>query len=186
MSEKKQKKTGWKAEVLDYAKTIVITVVVVGLLSKFVIKPIRVEGSSMYPTLVDQDLGVANVLSVELGDINRFDIVIIHLQDPDEYLVKRVIGLPGETVSYKDGILYINQEAVEEDFLDESYKKEWGTVFMSDVEEITLQEGEYYCLGDNRPASKDSRYYGPFDKSQIVAKGAMILFPFSDFGLKSW
>jgi signal peptidase I len=57
---------------------------------------------------------------------------------------------------------------------------------MTDVEPLTLGEDEYYCLGDNRPASRDSRYYGPFREESIVAKGAFILYPFDQFGVKSW
>ncbi len=75
---------------------------------------------------------------------------------------------------------------MDEPFLNADYTSQWGDEFMSDVEPITLGEDEYYCLGDNRPNSRDSRYYGPFTNSQIIAKGALILWPFSDFGVKSW
>ena len=84
-------------------------------------------------------------------------------------LIKRVIGLPGETVSYKDGQLYINGKAMDEPFLNQDYVNTYedGT-FMSDVDPITLGDDEYFCLGDNRPHSSDSRYYGPFKKDDII------------------
>lgn len=177
--------TFWE-EAWDFLKTLLISMAVVFLLSQFVIRPIRVQGSSMYPTLESNSLGVANVYGVRANDIQRFDIAIIYLSDKKEYLVKRVIGLPGETVSYQDGTLYINGEAMGEPFLNKAYADSFGTGFMDDVAPITLKEDEYYCLGDNRPASRDSRYYGPFRKDTILAKGAFIFFPFRDFGVKSW
>ena len=183
--EENKTETFWE-EAWDFLKTLLISMAVVFLLSQFVIRPIRVQGSSMYPTLESNSLGIANVYSVRANDIQRFDIAIIYLADKKEYLVKRVIGLPGDTVSYKDGTLYINGTAMDEPFLNRAYADSFGTGFMDDVAPITLKEDEYYCLGDNRPASRDSRYYGPFRRQTILAKGAFIFFPFRDFGVKSW
>ena len=180
------KKSSFWSETWDFIRTLVISMICVFLVAHFLARPIRVQGNSMYPTLESESVGLANVLSVEMGDLNRFDIAIIYLPEKKEYLVKRIIGLPGETVSYTDGQLYINGEPVDEPFLNADYTSQWGDEFMSDVEPITLGEDEYYCLGDNRPNSRDSRYYGPFTNSQIIAKGALILWPFSDFGVKSW
>ncbi len=188
MSEtnEKDKKTSLWAEIWDFLKTLLISMTIVFLCTQFLARPIRVQGSSMYPTLESNALGISNVLSVRLGDIRRFDIAIIYLGEKNEYLVKRVIGMPGETLEYKDGVLKINGEVMEEPFLNKEYKDSFGTGFMSDVEPVTLGEKEYYCLGDNRPGSRDSRYYGPFEKEQILAKGAFILLPLSQFGVKSW
>ena len=180
-----KQETFWE-EAWDFIKTLLISMAVVFLLSQFVVRPIRVQGSSMYPTLESNSLGIANVYGVKANDIRRFDIAIIYLPDKKEYLVKRVIGLPGETVQYTGGTLYINGTATEEPFFDPDYVKSFGSGFMADVEPITLGAEEYYCLGDNRPASRDSRYYGPFRKDTILAKGAFIFFPFRDFGVKSW
>ncbi|MBQ9327212.1 MAG: signal peptidase I [Solobacterium sp.] len=172
--------------VWDFIKTLMISMVIVFLVANFVARPIQVRGDSMYPTLESSSIGISNVLGRKMSGLKRFDIAIIYLKDKDEYLVKRVVGLPGETISYHGGTLYVNGEAVEEPFLDTWYRTQWGEPFMEDVEEITLEEGEYYCLGDNRPSSRDSRYYGPFYEEQIVAKGSFILYPFDQFGVKSW
>ena len=77
-------------------------------------------------------------------------------------------------------------EMMDEPFLDQAYVESCGQYFMSDVSDITLGDDEYYCLGDNRPASSDSRYYGPFKKENIRSKGVLILWPFADFGLHTW
>lgn len=140
----------------------------------------------MYPTLQTDAIGVSNIIGLNLRGIDRFDIVIIRMDTSAGYLVKRVVGLPGETVQYRDGKLYINGEETAEDFLDQEYISTQESPFIEDTEAITLAEDEYYCIGDNRPVSRDSRYYGPFKKSQISSKGVLILYPFDEFGVKSW
>lgn len=174
------------SEVLDWAKTLGISFLIVTVTVNFFVRTIRVDGSSMYPTLENNEFGISNVLSVKLDKIDRFDIAVIYMDKENKYLVKRVIALPGETVSYRSGILYINGKEVKEDFLNTEYVRTYNGTFMKDVEEITLAEDEYFCLGDNRPNSKDSRYYGPFRRNQIKCVGALILYPFDRFGLKSW
>ncbi len=168
-------------EVLDLIRIFVICFVAVYLLTTFLIKPIRVEGSSMYPTLVDGEIGLTNVFAARYMNIERYDVVIVHNKEKDEYWVKRVIGLPNDTLYVKDDILYINGEAQEESFLNTEYVQSFKNsgVFTEDVDPITLKEGEYYLLGDNRPRSDDSRRHGAFKREDITGKGVFILFPFN-------
>ena len=180
-----EKNPFWK-EALLFVRDIAVYMAVVFLLSNYVIRPVQVIGSSMYPTLEDKEFGFSNLIGYRTDGLKRFDIAIIYIEEKEEYLVKRVIGLPGETVSYTGGQLYINGQAVAEDFLDEEYKKSYGSAFMEDVEPVVLGEDEYYCLGDNRPRSSDSRVYGPFKKDRICSKGVAVLFPFSRIGVHTW
>lgn len=174
-------------EILSFLLEIVIIMALVMVTVHYVVRPIVVVGSSMYPTLEDGEYGLSNVLGAELGHIDRFDIVIIYVEEKDEYIVKRVIGLPGETVSYTDGQLYIDGTATDEPFLDEDYMSTYADgTFMTDVEPITLGDDEYYCLGDNRPHSTDSRYYGPFKESDIISKGVFVIYPFGEAGVRTW
>jgi signal peptidase I len=189
MSETKEpgkKKNTFLADLLDFLKTVIISAVVILAVTHWLVRPIRVEGQSMYPTLADNAFGFSNVIGSRYGDLQRFDIAIIYLEEKDEYLIKRIIGLPGETIACLNGTIYINGEPLDEPFLDPDYTSTYGGNFTSDFGEVTLGEGEYFCLGDNRPVSNDSRYYGPFRREQIVAKGALILWPLDDFGVKSW
>ncbi|MCR5228645.1 MAG: signal peptidase I [Solobacterium sp.] len=186
MSEKNITGESIWSDIWDFIKTLLISMTVVFVLADFVIRPIRVDGSSMFPTLKDGSLGLANVIGYRVSGLKRFDIAIIYLSDKKEYLVKRVIGMPGDTVEYRDGRLFINGELTEEPFFDSAYKESYSGVFMQDVSAFELGEGQYYCLGDNRPNSRDSRYYGPFYKDQIFAKGALIIWPFDQAGVKSW
>ncbi len=184
--KKKSTRSFFWREMLDFLKTLVVTSIIFLGISHFLVRPIRVEGNSMFPTLKDGSSGVSNVAGRNADGLDRFEIVIIYLADKKEYLVKRVIGLPGETISYKNGQLSVNGKLYAEDFLDDEYVSSYQGSFMTDVHPITLGPDEYYCLGDNRPNSRDSRFYGPFTGSQIVAKGALIFFPFQEAGLKSW
>ena len=107
------------------------------------------------------------------------------MPEKKEYLVKRVIGLPGETIEYRQDQLLVNGEAVAEDFFDQDYKRSQSAngSFTQDFGPVTLADDEYFMLGDNRPYSSDSRWYGPFKKEQIKAKDVVVLFPFQQIGV---
>ena len=180
------RKSSAGSEVLAFVRDLIICMAIVLVITNFIARPVQVKGSSMYPTLNDSARGFSDVLGYKISGLKRFDIAIIYLPEKDEYLVKRVIGLPGETVSYANGQLYINGEAVDEPFIDEQYAESYGNAFMEDVPPVKLGKDEYYCLGDNRPHSSDSRYYGPFKKENIISKGIFIVWPFSQFGVETW
>jgi len=173
-------------DIVDIAVTCLVTFVVALIITTFFLSPFRIDGTSMYPTISDNAVGVSSIIDRRINGIQRFDIVIIKLND-EENLVKRVIGLPGETIRYVNDVLYVNDVMIPEDFLVEEYveyQKELHNRknFTNNVGEVTLAKDEYYCLGDNRLVSLDSRMYGPFKVDQIFSKGAFIIFPFSNFG----
>ncbi len=174
-------------DILDTIVTVITTVVVCLIVTHFIFMPVRVKGTSMYPTLYDQSIGFSNIIGRNISGLQRFDIVIIHIDEKDENLVKRVIGLPNETISYTKGVLYIDGRVVEEEFLDQNYVKQqlefsYHDYFTDDFT-YTLSDDEYFCMGDNRLVSSDSRVYGPFSSDEIISKGVFIIYPFSKFGL---
>ena len=177
-------------EILSFIGTFLICSVVIILITSLVIKPNVVSGRSMYPTLQTDDRGFSNVLALATEDIERGDIVtanMVNEEDGKTYsVVKRVIGLPGETIECKDETIYINGEKLDESsYLDESFAKDWYNTngyFNDSFGPVTLQEDEYFLMGDNRPISMDSRETGPVKKEDILAKDFMVLFPFSRFG----
>ncbi len=156
-------------------QTIITAVVIVFICFKFVFISTEVNGSSMYPTLQDGDRGFSFVITKTIS-INRFDICVIDSQKSGKLLVKRIIGMPNDKVTYKDNKLYINDEYVEETFLSDD-------VYTEDFE-VQLGEDEYFCLGDNREVSRDSRYYGAFQKSEIKSTNFFAYYPFERFGVK--
>lgn len=161
MNKEKIKK--WGKELIPY---IIIAIGVI-LFRTYIATPIMVSGDSMEPTLDGSEVMILNKLS----DINRFDIVIFSYNGDN--LIKRVIAKPGETIEYKNGFLFIDDELVTDNYYD-------GTVI--NIDKLTLREDEYYVLGDNRFVSKDSRIIGPVKTEQIMGTTNYIIFPFKEFG----
>ena len=153
-----------------------LTIVAVLFIRQFIIAPISVNGTSMYPTLNDKDIMILNKIGYEVDGLERFDIVVIKYHD--KYLIKRVIGLPGDNIKYKDNKLYINDEYFEQPFLEVD-------VVTWDFEMVgTVPEDSYFVMGDNRVVSMDSRDLGTFKKSRIIGKTNFTVYPFSNFGTK--
>lgn len=147
----------------------ILIVVVVIFIRTFLATPVRVDGESMVPTLQDGDI---LILKKYDHSFKRFDIVVLDYQG--EKLVKRVIGLPGEKVSYQNQTLYINGKKVKENFKHEKTE---------DFEvEGKIPKGYYFVLGDNRMNSKDSRMIGAVSQKQMDGTTNLIIFPFSNFG----
>lgn len=180
--KKKIQKQGWKYELLDLAKTFIVCFIVVFIITTFVVKPVQVDGDSMYPTLIDKEIGVVNIFSAKYIGIHRFDVVVVQNETTKDPWVKRVIGMPNDTIEAKDDVVYINGEAIEEPYLDNSYAqsiRSQGKKFTNDFGPITLKDNEYFLMGDNRIISYDSRKVGAFHKEDIIGKDAYIIYPFS-------
>ncbi len=174
MEEKEIKDNEKRVNIIKEILSYVIIIGVVILIKTFVVTPIRVNGDSMYSTLHDKDIMILDKISYRFTDIKRFDIVVI--KEKDEYLIKRIIGMPGEKVEYKDNQLYINSKKIKEDFLHEEIR---------DYElNEEIPEGYYFVVGDNRPVSIDSRSLGLMKKEDILGKTSLVIFPFSRFGNK--
>ena len=136
--------------------------------------PIKIVGSSMEPTLNNQEFGVMDQSEGALNRLQRFDIVIVK-QNPtiDRYLIKRLIGLPGDTLEFdQNGNLFINDQVVEQPFIpDEGYKdRTCGNPSAIGCSAITLSDDHYFVMGDNRGFSTDSRVFGPILRSQLIGQ----------------
>jgi signal peptidase I len=131
----------------------------------------------MEKTLYDKDIMILNVLGYHVSGIKRFDIVVIKYSD--EYLIKRVIGLPGDVVEYRDNKLYINSLPVKD--IINTGTEDFSTIDM--LEDGLIPEGKYFVLGDNRSNSTDSRVIGLIDKNDIKGKTNLVLFPIKHFGI---
>ncbi|OPD49246.1 signal peptidase I [Bacillus thuringiensis] len=140
----------------------------------FILMPVDVSGQSMYPQLENQE----KLLGLRNANIKRFDIVTFQAPDDDSKdYIKRVIGLPGETIAYKGNTLYINGVKQKEPFLSQKGAHLSEKVTTEDFT-IIVPQNSYFVLGDNRLASKDSRYFGPIDSESINSKIIFSLYPF--------
>ena len=156
---------------MNFIKTIIpyiIIAITVILIRTFVLTPVIVSGTSMNDTLKNGEL---LLLKKYDKSYERFDIVVFDYGDSK--LVKRIIGLPGETLEYKDGILYINGEEVEDPFAlaTKDFK-------LSDLNIDVIPEGYYFVMGDNRSNSSDSRIIGPISAETINGTTSFSLWPF--------
>lgn len=147
----------------------VIIIIAVILVRTFIATPVRVNGSSMYPTLKGKEIMLLN----KLGKIDRFDIVVLKIDEEEDNLIKRVIALPGESIEIMDNKIYINGKELED---------KYGMGNTYSIDKITLKDDEYFILGDNRVISMDSREFGPVKKEDIKGTTNFIMYPFKSIG----
>lgn len=176
---KPQKSIG--REILSFAGYLVVVLVITYLIVHFVGVRTEVIGTSMTPTLQDGDNLIVEKLSYRFGDPQRYDIIVFpYPENPKKHYIKRIIGLPGETVQVMDGYVYINGELLDEDY---------GNAVMNNAgvasEPVILGSDEYFVLGDNRNNSEDSRYaaVGNIKRSEISGRAWLRIWPFKTFGI---
>lgn len=181
-----------QSEWISWLKAFIVALFIVWILRTFLIVPIKIDGPSMNPTLSNGDFVIAEKVSYYFSTPKRFDVIIFHATEEKDY-IKRVIGLPGETVKYQNDQLYINDQVINESFLtDYLTQRSEDTLFTEDLnlfDDIsgqyeTIPSGYYLVLGDNRQDSTDSRNnsIGLVSESDIVGKARFIYWPFGQAG----
>lgn len=185
-------------EIIDLLKSALVSILVVIALTNFVFKPIEVYGPSSLPTIREGQIGLSSIITLNFRGVKRFEFVIFphvdefgNVRKDDQgksiFLVKRVIGLPNDTIEFREDRLYINGEFVEEPFLNNPLAKEYkdrGLLFTQNYGPFTLGDDELFVVGDNRRGSSDSRGdLGPIKVDDIESVGLFILYPFEDFGV---
>ncbi len=163
----------------ELVKLVFISLVIVIPFRVYIAKPFIVNGASMDPTFESGDYLIVDELSYQFKNPERGSVVIFKYPiDPSKSFIKRIIGLPGETVSLKNGkVTIFNAENPEGFSFDEPYVR----LKKSDNLSRTLGEGEYFVLGDNRAGSADSRIWGPLPKENIIGRPIIRFFPPSLF-----
>ncbi len=169
-----------KKEIISTILYFIIIFALVFFTIHFVGQRTVVNGHSMDNTLKDGESLIVDKLTYRFSDPKRYDIVIFPSPDGDNsYFIKRIIGLPGETIQIIDGEVYIDGEPLRENYGIEKIEY-YGTA----EQPLTLSEDEYFVLGDNRPVSRDSRYedVGPIKKSELKGRAILRVWPFTSFG----
>lgn len=177
---KEEKQVDLKREILSWVLYIGFVLIAVYLILHFVGQRTVVDGRSMNATLNDGDNLIVEKLSYRFGDPERYDIIVFAPYDTKEYYIKRIIGLPGETVRIDaDGNIYINDEIIEEDYGLETIQNPGRA-----AETVELGEDEYFVLGDNRNNSIDSRAekVGNVKREAIIGRAWMRIWPLGDIG----
>lgn len=168
----------FKNEVFRTIVSYAFIILIVVLIRLFIFDPVRVEGHSMDTTLSDGEIMILNKVYYRKNDIERFDIVVV--DEGDKNIIKRVIGLPGEVISYRNNKLYIDGQEVSDPF--PSKKTEDFT--LGDIGHERIPGGCYFVMGDNRSNSLDSRSeaIGVIRKKQILGKANLVVWPLNKVG----
>lgn len=166
--------------ILSFLETVVVALVISVVLYLFIMTPHEVVGNSMHPTYKNGEYLMANKITYRIGDPQRGDVIIFKYSETQDF-IKRVIGLPGDTVMLKDGHIYINDKILDESgYLSDSVYTNGGN-FLKEGESKIVPEDQYFVSGDNRPHSSDSREFGPINREDIKGKAWIVYFPFSEF-----
>jgi len=173
----------WKATglfIFEVAKIIIISLVIIIPIRYYLIQPFYVKGASMEPTFHDYEYLIIDEISYRFNGPQRGDIIV--LKDPrnrSQYFIKRVVGLPGEKITIKDGIVNITDENYPEGIEINESAYLTSEVYTQGFENLVLNDGEYYVLGDNRSSSLDSRIIGPILRKDIVGRAWIRAWPFN-------
>lgn len=152
-------------EFVTWFKTLASAAVYATLIVTFGFQVARVEGQSMAPTLIDQDRLIVNKLIYRLGEPRRSDIVMLYYPiDPDKSFVKRVIAEEGDTFRIENGLVFVNDVPVRDDYVPQGFKS------YEDYGEQVVPQGYYFVMGDHRNNSSDSRHWGMVPKKYIIGK----------------
>jgi len=167
----------WSA--LSWVRDLAFSVLIAVILIVFIYQPVKVEGTSMMPTLTDQERIFINKFTYHfgLGSIDRGDMVVFWFPlDPSKSYIKRVIGLPGDTVYIDAGQVFVNDRALVESYIPEDYRDRVSW------EEHRVPRGEYFVLGDHRSSSSDSRTWGFVKRDAIYGKAVFVYWPLKNMG----
>jgi signal peptidase I len=167
----------WNA--LSWVRDLAFSVLIAVILIVFIYQPVKVEGTSMMPTLTDQERIFINKFTYHfgLGDIQRGDMVVFWFPlDPQKSYIKRVIGIPGDVISIDAGQVYVNHESLSEPYVPDEYRDRVS------YEEHVVPPDQYFVLGDHRSSSSDSRTWGFVKRDAIYGKAVFVYWPLDKLG----
>ncbi len=169
------------AYIFELVKVVVISLAIIIPIRYYLIQPFYVKGASMEPNFYDKEYLIIDEISYRFHEPVRGDIVVFRYpRNPEEFFIKRIIGLPGEKIQIKDGFVYIYNQAQPSGFqLEEQYLSSDLRTYGLNEETITLSDSEFYVLGDNRNSSKDSRSFGAVNEKYITGRVLLRGWPFN-------
>jgi len=168
------------ATVAYLLRDLFLAVIIAFVIIFFIYQPVRVEGTSMMPTLADQERIFVNIFSYKLGlaPIARGDTVVFRFpQDPSKHYIKRVIGVPGDLVEIRDGQVTLNGKTLTEEYVPEEYRDRLT------FPPARVGPDQFFVMGDHRTSSNDSRAWGPVNREFIYGRAVFVYWPLDKLGL---
>lgn len=172
---------------IDFVMDILETVTFVGslfiVIYLFIMQPNQVKGVSMVPTFHDGEYIFTSKVTYKFRDIQRGDVVVFKSpRNPDIEYIKRVIGLPGDTIRIGQGVVYVNNKPLEEPYISDTTNL-WEGGYLKEDEQVTVPDGKVWVMGDNRPRSSDSREFGPVTIESLIGQVFYRYFPPEKMGI---
>lgn len=166
------------AILLDLIETLVIAGAIFVVIYAFLFRPFQVNGQSMYPNYHNGEYILTNLISLRLSKLERGDVVVFQAPvDREKDFIKRIIGLPGDTVMLDSGSVFVNGNKLDEGTYLASSVKTFGGAFLADKQSVKVPEDNYFVLGDNRSFSSDSREWGFVPREKIIGKSFFVYWP---------
>lgn len=173
----------FKEHIIDFFQTLVVFAAIGTAIYWLIAQPHKVSGSSMHPNFKDGDYIITDKLSYKFDEPKRGDIVVFkNPKDETVDFIKRIIGVPGDRIKVQNGKIYLNGGELNEPYIAQAIKTNPGS-FLEEGVEVTVEDGHYITIGDNRPASSDSREWGFITKQEIIGKVFFRYWPAGELGL---
>ncbi len=169
---------------IDTIQTLLFAASIFLVIYIFLFRPFQVSGDSMYPTFKNSEYILTNLITLRFGELKRGDVIVFKAPtDPDKDFIKRIMGLPGDTISVKEGGVYVNNTKVDESKYLDANVKTYGGAFLREGETFTIPPDNFVVMGDNRPYSSDSREWGYLSRDKIIGKSFYVYFPMNTMRL---
>lgn len=166
---------------IDTLQSLLIAAAVFLVIYQFLFRPFQVKGESMYPNFSNDSYVLTNIIGLKIQNPKLGDIIVFKAPpDPEKAFIKRIMGVPDDTVSVRDGQFFLNGTLLDESAYLKSTVKTYGGTFLKEGEQIKIPQGEYFVMGDNRPFSADSREWGFLKKNLITGFSFFVYWPINE------
>lgn len=169
------------AFLVDTIQSILVAAAIFLVIYMFLFRPFQVNGDSMFPNFINSQYVLTNLITLRFHLPVRGDVIVFKAPpEPDKDFIKRVIGLPGDTVMLQNGDVYLNGQKLDQSSFLKSDVRTYGGSFLKDGDTITVPTSEYFVMGDNRPYSSDSREWGFVPLANIIGESMFVYWPITD------
>lgn len=163
---------------IDTIQTVLLAASVFLVIYIFLFRPFQVSGASMHPTFVDGEYVLTNLITLKFNELKKGDVIVFQApNDAEKDFIKRVIGVPGDSISIANGYIYLNGQKLDESAYLNSDVLTYGGAFLSERQTVVVPDNQYFAVGDNRSHSSDSRQFGFIKREKIIGKSMFVYWP---------